>query len=189
MSTFLPTSRRIVQFSEDRAPKPTDKVVYVSGSWDLFNAGHISVRPPPCPSAALLPRFVGADAIGHVVAGLRCPRACGCGCAPRLQFLEKARALGDFLLVGINDDDTVNTEHGSGFPIMNLHERALGCAAPLPTPTLTPTPPPHVTSMEYIAWLTVVWFAPAPSCRVTLQRPAMPLRGRGDHRSPVAPHA
>ena len=44
---------------------------------------------------------------------------------PLAQFLEKARALGDFLLVGINDDDTVNTEHGSGFPIMNLHERAL----------------------------------------------------------------
>ena len=44
ISNFLPTSRRIVQFSEGRAPKPTDRVVYVTGSWDLFNSGHMKVR-------------------------------------------------------------------------------------------------------------------------------------------------
>lgn len=82
ISNFLPTSRRIVQFAEGRAPKSTDVVVYVSGSWDLFNAGHMA-------------------------------------------FLEAAKGLGDFLLVGVHDDDTINTERGGGFPIMNLHERAL----------------------------------------------------------------
>jgi len=48
---------------------------------------------------------------------------------PRPQFLEKAKALGDFLLVGIHDDDTVNAEMGGGYPIMNLHERALRSAS------------------------------------------------------------
>jgi len=39
--------------------------------------------------------------------------------------LEAAKKKGDFLLVGIHSDDTVNAERGGGFPIMNLHERAL----------------------------------------------------------------
>lgn len=43
ISNFLPTARRIVQFADGRAPKPTDKVVYTAGSWDLFHAGHMSV--------------------------------------------------------------------------------------------------------------------------------------------------
>jgi len=61
VSHFLPTSRRIVQFSEGREPKPTDKVVYVDGTFDLFHLGHI-------------------------------------------EFLKRARALGDYLLVGVHDD-------------------------------------------------------------------------------------
>lgn len=82
ISNFLPTARRIVQFADGRAPKPSDRVIYTAGSWDLFNAGHMA-------------------------------------------FLEAAKAKGDFLLVGIHSDDTVNAERGGGFPIMNLHERAL----------------------------------------------------------------
>ena len=39
---FLPTARRISQFSEGRVPKPDDRVVYVCGSFDLFNSGHIA---------------------------------------------------------------------------------------------------------------------------------------------------
>ena len=66
ISTFLPTSRRIVQFAEGKAPKEGDRVVYapppppppplsgaltpaaralggsyMCGAFDLFNAGHI----------------------------------------------------------------------------------------------------------------------------------------------------
>ena len=33
---FLPTSQRIVQFSDGREPKDTDVVVYVDGAFDLF---------------------------------------------------------------------------------------------------------------------------------------------------------
>ena len=79
---FLPTARRITQFSEGRVPKPGDRVVYVCGSWDLFNSGHIAA-------------------------------------------LVEARDMGDFLLVGVHDDATVNRLRGHGLPILNLYERTL----------------------------------------------------------------
>ena len=79
---FLPTARRISQFSEGKVPRPQDRVVYVCGAWDLFNSGHI---------AALI----------------------------------EAKKMGDFLLVGIHDDATVNMIRGNGLPILNLYERTL----------------------------------------------------------------
>jgi ethanolamine-phosphate cytidylyltransferase len=78
---FLLTSHLVVQFSKGTLPRPTDIVVYVSGSWDLLHAGHLA-------------------------------------------FLEAAKSLGDFLLVGVHDDDVVHAQHGS-YPIMNVNERAL----------------------------------------------------------------
>lgn len=61
VSHFLPTSKKIVQFSEGREPNPTDRIVYVDGTFDLFHTGHI-------------------------------------------EFLKRAKALGDYLLVGVHDD-------------------------------------------------------------------------------------
>lgn len=47
-------------------------------------------------------------------------------CHPgHLAILKAAKAMGDFLLVGICDDDTINRHKGSNWPIMNLHERTL----------------------------------------------------------------
>ncbi|KAI7848895.1 hypothetical protein BDC45DRAFT_574504 [Circinella umbellata] len=86
VSHFLPTSKRIVQFSEGREPKETDRIVYVDGTFDLFHIGHI-------------------------------------------EFLKRAKALGDFLIVGVHDDQTVNAIKGSNYPLMNLHERALSVLA------------------------------------------------------------
>ncbi|CAG8452288.1 843_t:CDS:2 [Ambispora leptoticha] len=86
VSHFLPTSRRIVQFSEGKEPNPGDKVVYVDGTFDLFHIGHI-------------------------------------------EFLRRAKALGDYLLVGVHDDQTVNAIKGVNYPLMNLHERVLGVLA------------------------------------------------------------
>jgi len=37
MSHFLPTTRKIVQFSESKSPKPTDKIVYIDGGFDLYH--------------------------------------------------------------------------------------------------------------------------------------------------------
>jgi ethanolamine-phosphate cytidylyltransferase len=79
---YLPTSRRIVQFSEGSEPKPTDKIVYIDGTFDLFHPGHVAI-------------------------------------------LKQAKALGDFLIVGILPDDVVNQKKGFGWPVMNLHERVL----------------------------------------------------------------
>ncbi|XKL63384.1 hypothetical protein PGB90_005748 [Kerria lacca] len=85
-SQFLPTTQKIIQFSEGKEPKPTDKIVYVAGAFDLFHVGH-------------------------------------------LDFLEKARQEGDFLIVGLHTDLEVNQYKGSNYPIMNLHERVLSVLA------------------------------------------------------------
>jgi len=47
-----------------------------------------------------------------------------------MALLKEARKLGDYLVVGIHNDELVNLKRGSNFPIMNLHERTLsvlGC--------------------------------------------------------------
>lgn len=86
-SSFLPTTRRLIQFAgEPRAPRARDRVVYCDGTFDMFHAGHIAA-------------------------------------------LRRAKRMGDFLLVGIHDDRTVNERKGGNFPIMNLHERTLSVLA------------------------------------------------------------
>ncbi|CAD6184528.1 unnamed protein product [Caenorhabditis auriculariae] len=42
VSRFIPTTTTILEFAEGRPPKPTDKVVYVCGAFDLFHIGHLS---------------------------------------------------------------------------------------------------------------------------------------------------
>lgn len=85
-SQFLPTTQKIIQFSDGKAPKKGDRIVYVAGAFDLFHVGH-------------------------------------------LDFLEKARAQGDFLIAGLHTDPVVNRYKGSNYPIMNLHERVLSALA------------------------------------------------------------
>uniref|UniRef100_A0A1D1Z1U4 ethanolamine-phosphate cytidylyltransferase n=1 Tax=Anthurium amnicola TaxID=1678845 RepID=A0A1D1Z1U4_9ARAE len=43
VSHFLPTSRRIVQFSNAKGPQPNARVVYIDGAFDLFHAGHVEI--------------------------------------------------------------------------------------------------------------------------------------------------
>jgi ethanolamine-phosphate cytidylyltransferase len=38
---FLPTSKRIIEFSTAKEPQPGDKIVYACGDFDLFHVGHI----------------------------------------------------------------------------------------------------------------------------------------------------
>jgi ethanolamine-phosphate cytidylyltransferase len=50
--------------------------------------------------------------------------------AGHISILSKAKKMGDYLIVGVHSDSTVNKSKGSNFPIMNLHERTLsllGC--------------------------------------------------------------
>jgi len=82
-SNFLTTSHILRLFSAGvLPPKPTDRVIYIAGDWDMFHAGHIKT-------------------------------------------LEMARALGDYLIVGVHGDSIVNARFGFNLPIMNLQERVL----------------------------------------------------------------
>jgi len=41
ISQFLPTTQKILQFSNTRVPGKNDKIVYVAGAFDLFHIGHL----------------------------------------------------------------------------------------------------------------------------------------------------
>lgn len=43
VSRFLPTSRRIVQFSSGRSAPPGARIVYIDGAFDLFHVGHVAI--------------------------------------------------------------------------------------------------------------------------------------------------
>lgn len=83
---FLATTNKIVQFSDGRQPKDTDRIVYTAGAYDLFHVG-------------------------------------------LLDFLEKAKKEGDYLIVGLHSDPIVNRYKGQNYPIMNVHERTLSVLA------------------------------------------------------------
>ncbi|CAG7730633.1 unnamed protein product [Allacma fusca] len=85
-SKLILTTQKLLQFSENKKPKPGDKVIYVAGTFDVFNVGH-------------------------------------------LRFLKRAKQLGDYLIVGVYDDETASLCHGPGYPIMTLNERALSLLA------------------------------------------------------------
>jgi ethanolamine-phosphate cytidylyltransferase len=86
LHTYIPTTKRIVQFGNNKEPERTDRIVYCDGSFDLLHPGHVS-------------------------------------------FLKKAKALGDYLVVGIHDDASVSSATCTGMPIMTLQERVLNVLA------------------------------------------------------------
>lgn len=86
LHTYIPTTHRIAQFSSPREPKPTDRIVYCDGTFDLLHPGHVS-------------------------------------------FLRKAKAMGDYLVVGVHDDPTQESSQYPGMPIMTLQERVLNVLA------------------------------------------------------------
>ncbi|KAE8737862.1 hypothetical protein FOCC_FOCC016674 [Frankliniella occidentalis] len=40
-SQFLPTTSKIINFSNGKEPQPTDRIVYVAGAFDVFHVGHL----------------------------------------------------------------------------------------------------------------------------------------------------
>lgn len=43
LSKFMPTARRIVQFSDGVSPVPGSTILYIDGAFDLFHPGHVQV--------------------------------------------------------------------------------------------------------------------------------------------------
>ncbi|XP_078180725.1 ethanolamine-phosphate cytidylyltransferase-like [Carex rostrata] len=43
ISRFMPTSRRIVQFSNGKGPGSESRIIYIDGAFDLFHAGHVEI--------------------------------------------------------------------------------------------------------------------------------------------------
>uniref|UniRef100_A0AC35U7B2 Ethanolamine-phosphate cytidylyltransferase n=1 Tax=Rhabditophanes sp. KR3021 TaxID=114890 RepID=A0AC35U7B2_9BILA len=102
VSRFLPSTQVLMQFADGIPPKPNDRIVYVSGAFDLFHIGHLC-------------------------------------------FLEEARKLGDYLVVGIFEDGVVNAYKGGNYPIMTLHERVLSVLAFKPVSEVVIGAPYEVT--------------------------------------------
>lgn len=91
----------VAQFAEGRVPRPADRVVYMCGGFDLFNAGHVAALQ------VMLRRWG--------------PLRCACCTALSLLLFARwrrqaARECGDFLLVGVHDDATINEIRGHGLP-------------------------------------------------------------------------
>jgi len=73
----LATTIGLSHFTNKRAPKATDKIVYVSGSYDLLHHGH-------------------------------------------MKRLEEAKKLGDYLYVGLWDDEMTRYYRGENFPVTSI---------------------------------------------------------------------
>eukprot|EP00216_Chloropicon_sp_CCMP2111_P006440 CAMPEP_0198239238 /NCGR_PEP_ID=MMETSP1446-20131203/4699_1 /TAXON_ID=1461542 ORGANISM="Unidentified sp, Strain CCMP2111" /NCGR_SAMPLE_ID=MMETSP1446 /ASSEMBLY_ACC=CAM_ASM_001112 /LENGTH=483 /DNA_ID=CAMNT_0043921793 /DNA_START=45 /DNA_END=1496 /DNA_ORIENTATION=+ len=104
MSQFLPTSRRIIQFSDatSKGVSKDAKVIYIDGAFDCFHIGHV-------------------------------------------EALKAAKALGDYLIVGLHSDDIVSKQRGRQYPFMSLHERCLGVLACKYVDEIVMGAPPAIT--------------------------------------------
>ena len=69
------STSRIKDFTRNfKPPKENDKIVFITGDWDILHAGHVRI-------------------------------------------LKKAKRYGDYLIVGIYDDETTNRLKGTNMPI------------------------------------------------------------------------
>ncbi|KAG2404460.1 Ethanolamine-phosphate cytidylyltransferase [Vigna angularis] len=135
ISHFLPTSRRIVQFSNGRGPGPDSRIVYIDGAFDLFHAGHVEILRLARDLGDFL--LVGIHTDQTMTGG---GRAGGChgatlvklhchGARVTMVYVKSAKsfsAMGDFVLKLLG---VIHATRGSHRPIMNLHERSLSVLA------------------------------------------------------------
>lgn len=119
---FMPTSRRIVQFSSGKMVPPGAKVVYIDGAFDLFHVGHVEIL-----KVGLILFFCCIILLYFTCSSfLRFPVLLKHIYIHKLQL---ARQQGDFLLVGVHTDEDITERRGPYTPIMGLHERALSVLA------------------------------------------------------------
>ncbi|KAJ9456019.1 Ethanolamine-phosphate cytidylyltransferase [Diplonema papillatum] len=72
-SRYLTTSRKIVQFSNNRAPGPDDKVVYVGGRFDCFHCGHMAMLEEARKKGTYLIVGLYSDSVINKLAGANYP--------------------------------------------------------------------------------------------------------------------
>lgn len=66
LSRFLPTSRRLVQFSNGRQAPEGARIVYIDGAWDVFHPGHVRILAAARQQGDFL--LVGIHGDGEVMA-------------------------------------------------------------------------------------------------------------------------
>uniref|UniRef100_UPI000ADE8865 adenylyltransferase/cytidyltransferase family protein n=1 Tax=Thermogemmatispora onikobensis TaxID=732234 RepID=UPI000ADE8865 len=88
-----------------------------------------------------------------------------------VRYLQEARALGDFLIVGLNSDESVRTLKGPGRPLVPQEERAEILAA--------------LACVDYVT----IFGEPTACDLVALLRPAIYVKGGDYAASPVSPSA
>jgi hypothetical protein len=178
----MPTSRRLVQFSEGKTAPDGGQVVYIDGAFDMFHPGHVEILKVGVGAAGGRMGALGLAGWGAMrvrsspppwvpPAGPRLRRALSPppllpGAPPPLQL---AKAQGDFLLVGLHSDDDVATRRG--------------CAA-----GASPAAPRGAASMASLRPLPARSEAPAPTLPL-LGRRRRRLNGCGCSFAPVPPTA
>ena len=71
-----------------------------------------------------------------------------------VEMLEKARQLGDCLVVGVHDDKSVASYMGKNYPVVNLHERVLNVMSNKDTDEVV-LGAPRVITKEMISTLNI----------------------------------
>eukprot|EP00946_MAST-07B_sp_MAST-7B-sp1_P001306 g1306.t1 len=99
--------------------------------------------------------------------------------AGHVSILEKARALGDYLLVGIYNDGVVNSYRGGSHPVLNLNERVLSVLANKYVSDIV-IDPPYIVSKEMIAALNISIVVEGKSDEAKYGK----LKAAGPHRVP-----
>lgn len=83
-----------------QAPLPGVRVVYIDGAFDLFHAGHVEV-----PFLVLMQIILSTHQVCSLVVYMLPLNIFDGYCL--MQILRSARKLGDFLLVGVHDDQAI----------------------------------------------------------------------------------
>ena len=100
-SHFLPTTRKITQFSEGKEPKPGDKIVYTAGAFDLFRILNNKNVGRKCRRRLLVTFCCILTLSTKAIARTSLTSWTDVG---HLDFLEQVAKLGDYLIVGLHTD-------------------------------------------------------------------------------------
>ena len=100
-SHFLPTTRKITQFSEGKEPKPGDKIVYTAGAFDLIRILNNKNVGWECTRRLLMTLYCILTLSTKAIARISLTSWTDVG---HLDFLEQVAKLGDYLIVGLHTD-------------------------------------------------------------------------------------